>query len=179
MNEALVDFKKVIPPALHITLGLMTQFVKRLDHDGEAYKALREMFPKLSEAKVDAGIFDGPPIKKVLQNKHFAMLLNNKEFDAWMAFKEVVNGFLGNNCAVNYKDIIDTMLRAYQRLGCNMSLKVHLLHSHLDKFPDNCGDYLDEHGERFHQALKTMEERYQGQYHPAMMADFCWFLKKE
>ena len=28
-----------------------------------------------------------------------------------------------------------------------MSIKVHYLHSHLDNFPDNCGDYSDEQGE--------------------------------
>ena len=30
-----------------------------------------------------------------------------------------------------------------------MSLKIHMLHSHLDFFPDNCGMFSDEYGERF------------------------------
>ncbi|UYV67412.1 hypothetical protein LAZ67_5000499 [Cordylochernes scorpioides] len=47
-------------------------------------------------------------------------------------------------------------------LGCNMSLKIHFLHSHLDFFPDNLGAVSDEHGERFHQAISSMEKRYQG-----------------
>ena len=34
-------------------------------------------------------------------------------------------------------------------MGCNMSLKVHVLHSHLDFFWENLGDVSDEHGERF------------------------------
>ncbi|UYV65367.1 hypothetical protein LAZ67_3004081 [Cordylochernes scorpioides] len=46
-------------------------------------------------------------------------------------------------------------------LGCNMSLKIHFLHSHLDFFPDNLGAVSDEHGERFHQAISSMEKRYQ------------------
>ncbi|UYV72233.1 POLD1 [Cordylochernes scorpioides] len=41
-------------------------------------------------------------------------------------------------------------LSSYQALGVNMSIKVHYLHSHLDKFPDNLGAYSDEQGERFH-----------------------------
>ncbi|UYV78677.1 hypothetical protein LAZ67_16002346 [Cordylochernes scorpioides] len=49
-------------------------------------------------------------------------------------------------------------------LGCNMSLKIHFLHSHLDFFPDNLGAVSDEHGERFHQDISSMEKRYQGLY---------------
>ncbi|UYV72415.1 hypothetical protein LAZ67_9003037 [Cordylochernes scorpioides] len=43
-----------------------------------------------------------------------------------------------------------------------MSLKIHFLHSHLDFFLDNLGAVSDEHGERFHQAISSMEKRYQG-----------------
>jgi hypothetical protein len=43
-----------------------------------------------------------------------------------------------------------------------MSLKVQMLHSQLDFFPDNCGMIGDEHGEDFRQEIATMEERYQG-----------------
>ncbi|CAL1526434.1 unnamed protein product [Lymnaea stagnalis] len=42
-----------------------------------------------------------------------------------------------------------------------MSLKIHFLHSHLDFFPDNCAMDRDEHRERFHQDIATMEQRYQ------------------
>ena len=45
-----------------------------------------------------------------------------------------------------------------------MSIKVHFLHSHLDESPANLGDVSDEQGERFHQDIQTMEERYQGRY---------------
>ena len=45
-----------------------------------------------------------------------------------------------------------------------MSIKVHFLHSHLDAFPENLEDVSDEGGERFHQDIQTMEERYQGRY---------------
>ncbi|UYV75986.1 hypothetical protein LAZ67_13002030 [Cordylochernes scorpioides] len=63
--------------------------------------------------------------------------------------------------------------------GCNMSLKIHFLHSHLDFFPDNLGAVSDEHGERFHQAISSMEKRYQGKWSPAMLADDCWALKRD
>ena len=64
------------------------------------------------------------------------------------------------------------MLQSHHNLGCNLSIKVHFLNSHLDKFPANLGDVSDEHGERFHQDIKVMEERYQGRWDTRMMADF-------
>ena len=60
-----------------------------------------------------------------------------------------------------------------------MSLKIHFLHSHLNFFPDNLGHVSDEHGERFHQQIKTMERRYQGFWDEAMLADYMWFLVRE
>ena len=54
-----------------------------------------------------------------------------------------------------------------------MSVKMHFLHSHLDYFPDNCGKFSEEQGERFHQEITLMEERYQGQLNVSMIADYC------
>ncbi|UYV61799.1 hypothetical protein LAZ67_1006632 [Cordylochernes scorpioides] len=58
----------------------------------------------------------------------------------------------------------------------NMSIKVLYLHSHLNKFPDNLGAYSDEQGERFHQDMKVMEDRYQGVWDCHMMDDNFWNL---
>ena len=52
------------------------------------------------------------------------------------------------------------MLQSYHHLGCNVSIKVRFLNSHLDEFPANLGDVSDEHGERFYQETEVMEERY-------------------
>ena len=54
-----------------------------------------------------------------------------------------------------------------------MSIKVHFLFSHTDKFPDNLGDVSDEQGERYHEDIKIQEERYQGRWSLTMMADYC------
>ena len=62
--------------------------------------------------------------------------------------------------------------------GCRVSVKIHYLHSHLDNFPENLGDVREEQGERFHQDIKTMEERYQGRWDSHMMADYCWSLMR-
>jgi len=43
-------------------------------------------------------------------------------------------------------------------MGCNTSLKIHFLVSHLDFFSDNLGPVSDEHGKRLHQQISTMEK---------------------
>jgi hypothetical protein len=78
--------------------------------------------------------------------------------------------------AENYKELVEDMLKLYHKLGCNISLKIHMLHSHLDFFPNNCGMVSDEHGERFLKEIATMEKRYQGKWSTSMLADCCWTL---
>ena len=58
-----------------------------------------------------------------------------------------------------------------------MSLKIHFLESHLDFFPENLSKVSDEHGERFHQNIMTMEKQYQGKCTSSMLADYCWTVK--
>jgi hypothetical protein len=66
------------------------------------------------------------------------------------------------------------MLDKFKLLGCNMSLKLHFLASHLDYFPPNLGAVGEEQGERFYQDLKDVERRYKGCWDVNMMADYCW-----
>ncbi|GBN83464.1 hypothetical protein AVEN_116162-1 [Araneus ventricosus] len=64
-------------------------------------------------------------------------------------------------------------------MGCNMSLKIHFLHSHLKFFPENFVSVSDEHDERFHQDISNMGARYQGKWNPKMLADNRWTLKMD
>ena len=59
-----------------------------------------------------------------------------------------------------------------------MSIQLHFLHSHLDRFHENLGDVSDEQGERFHQDIKTIEKWYQGRWDQHMMADYYWSLER-
>jgi hypothetical protein len=43
-----------------------------------------------------------------------------------------------------------------------MTFKMHFVHSRLYIFPVNCGAVSDEHGERFHQDISEIENRYKG-----------------
>ena len=69
------------------------------------------------------------------------------------------------------------MLACFEALGCRMSLKVHFLHAHSDYFPQNLSVISEEHGERFHQDIKSMETRYQGRWDVSTIAEYCWCLK--
>ena len=90
----------------------------------------------------------------------------------------VVKGFLGNGRAQNYEELVNNPLQSYQNLGCNMSLKIHFLHSHLDLFPENCGAVSNEHVESFHQDISSIEERDEENWNCAMLADYCWTLAR-
>jgi len=58
-------------------------------------------------------------------------------------------------------------------------LNIHCLHSHLDFFPPNLGTVCDdEHGERFHQDIPTMEKSYAGKSSQNMLAGY-WNLIEE
>jgi len=54
----------------------------------------------------------------------------------------------------------------------------HFLSSHLDFFPENYGSVSDEHGERFHEDIATVEGRYKEKWSPSMIADYCWTLMR-
>jgi hypothetical protein len=157
----------------------MKQFVRALPQEGPCFKYLSMKFPSITQDKLKAGIFVGPQIHKLMKDKDFEKTMNAREKEAWTAFRSVTENFLGNNKDPNYKNIVETMLENFKKLGCNMSVKVHFLHSHIEYFPENLGRFSEEQGERFHQDIKEMEKRYQGRWNEHMMADYCWMLKRD
>jgi hypothetical protein len=64
-------------------------------------------------------------------------------------------------------------------VGCNASPKILILWSHLEFFPENLGEVSDEHGEKLHQHIITMEKRYQGKSNSSMLAEYCWTLRRD
>lgn len=159
-----------------IKLGLAKQFVVALDSQSAAFQYICFMFPKLSDAKLKAGVFTGPQIREMLQSQELEKRMSGLERNAWQAFRGVVTGFLGNNRNENYRELVGNLIQSYQRLGCRMSIKLHFLHSHLDFFRSNLGAVSKESGERFHQDILVMEKRYQGRWDAAMMGDYVWGL---
>jgi hypothetical protein len=103
--------------------------------------------------KIKDGVFAGPQIRKLFRDM-LNNLLQGDEKKAWDAFRLVSTNFVRNIRAENYKELIKDMLSLYHKIGCNMSLKIHMLHSHLDFFSNNCGMFSDEHGELFIRKLQ-------------------------
>ena len=70
-------------------------------------------------------------------------------------------------------------MNAYEKMGCRMSLKLHILHSHIDEFKYNFGDYSEEQAEKFHLHIKSFEKRYKDQYNENMIGHYIWNLLRE
>ena len=67
INPPLVNQDRIILPPLHIKLGIMKQFVKAINKDGECFAFLSKKFAGLSNEKLKAGIFDGPQIRQLIK----------------------------------------------------------------------------------------------------------------
>ena len=92
-NEPLVDKSKILLPPLHIKIGLMKQFVKSLDKEGDTFKYLKAMFPNISDKKLEEGVFVGPQIRKAIKSDIKDVM--TEEEGAWDAFVDVCGNFLG------------------------------------------------------------------------------------
>lgn len=137
--ELLIDPWNVLMPPLYIKLGLIKKFVMALDKEFAAFKYLQGLFPWLSEAKVNAGIFIRPQIKiivwNICQESENLKRMNKAPSNSFIA---VVHGFLGNQKAENNEQPVQPLIKNYTQ----MSLKVHIVDAHLDKFKEKIGAYL-------------------------------------
>jgi len=51
----------------------------------------------VSDAKIKKGIFIGPQIRELMQDKQFDEDLNEAERNAWLSFKRICKDFVGNH----------------------------------------------------------------------------------
>ena len=93
--------------------------------------------------------------------------------------KVVAYNFLGKHKSPNDRTLVEKMLKTFSYTGWNMPLKLHFLHSHLDVFTSKFGYVNDEHDERLHKDVTTVEKLYQGQWSQGMIIDYCWQLKRQ
>ena len=156
----------------------MKNFVKALDREGRGFAFFDQKFQQKSLEKIKAGIFDGPQIKELIKTTSFDDALNPAELYAWLSIKFVIANFLGNHRSSQYQKVVDELMENFRQIGPRMSVKMHFLRSHLDYFPENCGDFSEEQFERFHQDISDMEKRYQGLWDVNFLADYCWCLKR-
>lgn len=175
-SEPLVSAESILHPPLHIKLGLVTQLFKKIVKQNDAAKErLSEMFPRLSDAKVEMGIYDGPKIRHIFAS-NLEEVLTKEERSAYTDLKLVCEGFLGNHRADNYEQLIKNMMVGYKKLEINVTLKMHSLLCHLERFPSNLGNFSDEQGERAHQDLMDIEKRFKGRNNVNALGTYCWEL---
>ena len=110
-------------------------------------------FPGLSYEKIKAKVFDGPQICTLVRDQAFVLAINDKKKAAWLSFVDVTKNFLANKKAGNHEDLVGNMVSPFHDLECKMSIKVHFLFSHLNRFPYNLGAVSNEQREKFHQDL--------------------------
>jgi len=132
VNLPLVLPEKIyLPPLVH-KVGPHGNFVKGIDKCSRGFDYLRNHFPSVSDAKIKEGLFIGPQIRELMQDKQFDEDLNETERNAWLSFKRIRKECLGNHKTANYQDVVQVMLTSYNVMGCIMSLKIHFLESHLN-----------------------------------------------
>jgi len=67
----------------------MKNFEKGLDKTSSGFEYLRNKFPNVNDAKIKEGIFRGPQIRELMQDKQFDEDLNETERNAWLSFKRI------------------------------------------------------------------------------------------
>ena len=120
----LVERSKIVFPPLHIKLGIMKQFVKVFEKDGNCFKYICMKFPGLTREKLKAGIFDGPQIQKLINDANFRNFMNPSQLSVCTAFTNAVKFFLGKTKAPNYKKFVKILLKILHQLSPNMSIKL-------------------------------------------------------
>ena len=93
IHQPCVEREKIIFPPLHIKLGLMKQFVKTLNVEGDCFHVICTTFPGLSCDKLKPSVFDGTQIKKLIKCKHFSSSMTEVEKRAWNTFVVIVKNF--------------------------------------------------------------------------------------
>ena len=70
----------------------MKNFVKASDKDGQSFRFLQTY---VSDAKLRAGVLDGPQILELMKDSSYDEILTGNEKTAWVSFKNVCTNFLG------------------------------------------------------------------------------------
>lgn len=72
--------------------------------------------------------------KKVIECKEFHKNFTRKEKTAWNRFVVVVRGFPENTMLKKLWRLIETLVKNYNKIDCMITINVHILDIHLDKF---------------------------------------------
>ena len=68
--------------------------MKGVHKTGRGFEYLRNNFPNVSDAKIKEGIFIGPEIRELMQDKQFDEDQNETERNVWLSFKRICKDVL-------------------------------------------------------------------------------------
>lgn len=71
VNYPIVSGEKIIFPSLHIKPGMMKQFVRELNTDGEGFQHKVFALPAWLLKRIKAGVFDLPRIRAPVRDQDF------------------------------------------------------------------------------------------------------------
>lgn len=162
---------------MHIRHGIATQFIKKLVKDNKVAEEYLKRKLKISDAKLIGGVLNGPKIKKLMADADFVKLMSKVEANAWKSYKDHCQHFFSNS--KTNQSTIPKLMTSFKKMGCLMNLKLHIVQSHSDLFPANPASFSDEMGERAHQDLKLVEQRFAGKDLLSAITDYCWSLTRE
>ena len=119
----------------------------------------------------------------MIKSKKEYVLNTERKIWSWKRSLEIMKKchfqfFLGTHKADNFTDIVADLIQSYKAMRCDMFSKVLFLYCLLDLFLENLRTLNDEHGERFHKDISTMERRYQGEWTPSILVDYCCTLRR-
>lgn len=178
-KNPLVPIEKIAFPFLHIKLGIFQKFVKTIDKESACFQFICSHFKK-SDAKLINGIFTGPEIRYLMKNKDFPSTMTDVQLAAWLNFCDIATNVLGKSVTTDWREKVDSLMSSYQNMGCpNVTIKMHLLFKHKDKYEPYIGTFSDEHGERLHQEMEQIEKRYGRNFNKEMIAEYVWSLKRD
>lgn len=138
----------------------MKNLVKAPDKTIAAFKYMRNTFLRQRVVNMQ---------DSKLLHEHF-----NKEKNqfVWKAFKSVANIFSAKIRKDNYRRPIHGLLMGYKHHGCNMSLKINFLNSHI-------GAGSKENGKKNHQDIVAIDICYQGRKMSLKLADYYQSVTRE
>ena len=70
----------------------------------------------------------------IIKDDEFVNSMNDLELRVWTSFGDELKNFLDDRRAEIYKELVEKLLKSLQDIIANMSIKVHILHSHQDNY---------------------------------------------
>jgi hypothetical protein len=145
--------------------------MKALDRNGLVFSFLCEKSRRLSAEKIKAGVITGPQIRQLFRDPQFDLALSVDEKAVWNTFRHAATGLQINVKPATFWTLVEVLTTSNEKLGCNVSLKMHCLHLYLGSFPVNCGAVSEEYREHLHEGFSVMENRFKGKWSAAILAD--------